>query len=130
MRDYKKHIPGEGVAVFHEAMKKSLTEFLVLYFLHQKPMYTYELIQEIGQKSGGHFNYNTLYIAIYRLQEKGYVTEHEKIMTGDNRTRVYFANTPEGDEYLQSCIGEFTATMEVMTGLLERNGELYPTENA
>lgn len=128
MRDYKKRIPSEGVAVFHEALKKALTEFLVLYFLHQKPMYTYELIQEIEQKSGGHFSYNTLYIAIYRLQEKQYVTEHEKVMTEDNRTRVYFANTPAGEAYLQSCRGEFGVTMKVMQELLKQDGKLYPRE--
>lgn len=129
MRDYKKRIPSEGVAVFHEALKKALTEFLVLYFLHQKPMYTYELIQEIEQKSGGHFSYNTLYIAIYRLQEKQYVVEHGKIMTEDNRTRVYFANTPAGEDYLQSCMGEFNVTMEVVKKLLEQDGKLYPRED-
>lgn len=116
-------------APLRDALKKALTELLVLYFLHQKPMYTYELIQEIKKQSGGYFSYNTLYIAIYRLQEKEYVAEHQKVVTEDNRTRVYFALTPAGEAYLQRCKAEWAAAAAAMNGLLEQDGTLYSKED-
>lgn len=116
-------------APLRDALKKALTELLVLYFLRQKPMYTYELIQEIKKQSDGYFSYNTLYIAIYRLQEKGYVTEQEKVVTEDNRTRVYFALTPAGEAYLKSCQAEWSQAACVMDRLLEQDGALYKKED-
>lgn len=123
MREPKESI--SSPSPLQDALKKALTELLVLYFLRQKPMYTYELIQEIKKQSGGYFSYNTLYIAIYRLQEKGYVTEYQKLVTADNRTRVYFSLTPSGEAYLRSCQAEWEKAASVMNGLLALDGALY-----
>lgn len=117
--------PVPSPSPLQDALKKALTELLVLYFLRQKPMYTYELIQEIKKQSSGYFSYNTLYIAIYRLQEKGYVTEYRKLVTADNRTRVYFSLTSSGETYLQGCQTEWEKAASVMNGLLALDGALY-----
>lgn len=115
----------DASGVLREALKKALTELLVLYFLHQRAMYTYELIQEIKKQSDGYFSYNTLYIAIYRLQEKGYIAEKEKTVTEDNRTRVYFALTPQGEQVFQRDCNEWKKTSDIINGLLEKDGRLY-----
>jgi PadR family transcriptional regulator PadR len=115
----------DASGVLREALKKALTELLVLYFLHQRAMYTYELIQEIKKQSDGYFSYNTLYIAIYRLQEKGYITEKEKTVTEDNRTRVYFALTPQGEQVFQRDCNEWRKTSTIINELLEKDGRLY-----
>ena len=46
---------------FQVSMKKATTEMLTLFLLRQKPMYTYEMMQEIDTLSGGAITFNTLY---------------------------------------------------------------------
>ena len=113
-------------SVLHEGLKKALAEMLVLFMLRQKPMYAYELMKAVEQYTDGHFQYNTLYIAIYRMQEKQYVTEYKVETTAANRTRVYLTITEQGQKYLDSCIREFSRTGAVMNALLAQDGRLYP----
>lgn len=116
---------GAGI---HAALQKALAEMLVLYFLCQKPMYTYELIRQIRRHSDGVFAYNTLYIAIYRLQERGLIREDRKVVTEDNRTRVYFALTEAGRAWLARQRAEYRQTIDAMERLLARDGRLLDGE--
>ena len=86
-----------------ESLKKSVTEMLVLFVLRKRPMYTYEMMQEIDTLSGGAITFNTLYQAIYRLQGFQYIAEHDKVVAG-NRMRIYFAVTFAGEAYLEQLI--------------------------
>ena len=88
------------VASINDSLKKATTEMLVLFVLHQKSMYTYEMMSTIEQLSEGRLSFNTLYQAIYRLRDHGYIEESEKILSQDNRVRIYFAITPAGEAYL------------------------------
>ena len=54
------------------ALKKATTEMMVLHLLREKPMYTYEMMNAIAERSGGDIVFNTLYLSIYRLEENGY----------------------------------------------------------
>lgn len=77
------------VAGMKDGLKKATTDMLVLFLLRQKPMYAYEMLQEMARLSDGVLQFNTLYIAIYRLQEHGYISPSETVVTESNRTRVY-----------------------------------------
>lgn len=105
-----------------ESLKKATTEMLVLFVLRKRPMYTYEMMQEIEALSRGAITFNTLYQAIYRLQNFAYIVEHSKQVV-DNRMRIYFAVTPEGEVYLEQLIEGyrvFTDAVDSILGL-ERN---------
>ena len=80
---------------------------LVLFVLRQKPMYTYEMMHEIEVMSAGKITFNTLYQAIYRLQDFEYIVEWEKTVSEDNRVRIYFNITDTGREYLEQLIAEY-----------------------
>ncbi|MDO4824676.1 MAG: PadR family transcriptional regulator [Bacillota bacterium] len=82
-------------ASIREALKKATTEMLVLFVLRQKKMYTYEIA------------FNTLYQAIYRLQSFQYIKEDGKVVSDDNRIRIYFTITPSGEEYLDKLMEEY-----------------------
>lgn len=114
-------------AGMRDAMKKATTEMLVLFLLRQKSMYVYEMIQEMARLTSGALTFNTLYIAIYRLQEREFIREAEKRIA-ENRTRVYFAITEKGQAYLQELIAEYTAATRAINGLLARDGKLYTEE--
>ena len=68
-------------------------------------MYAYEMLQEMARLSGGVLQFNTLYIAIYRLQEHGYISPSETVVTESNRTRVYFSITEQGKMCIRDSIG-------------------------
>ena len=111
-----------------DALKKATTEMLVLFLLRQKPMYTYQMAQEVERLTGGVLTYNTMYLAVYRLQSNGYICETEKRIE-DGRARIYLAPTPEGladDEVLRQEVGLFTSTLHA---LLAQDGTLYPEVN-
>ena len=59
--------------------------------LRHKSMYTHEMMQEIDRMSAGKITFNTLYQAIYRLQSFQYIQEEGKVVSEDNRVRIYFA---------------------------------------
>ena len=78
-----------------DAMKKATTEMLVLFMLRQKPMYTYQMAQEVSRLTQGVLTYNTMYLAVYRLQENGFIEEAEKRIE-DGRARIYLGITSSG----------------------------------
>lgn len=112
------------LAGMRDAMKKATTEMLILFLLRQKEMYVYETIQEMARLTDGVLTFNTLYLAIYRLQEREQIRESERRIV-DGRARAYFAITPKGQEYLQSLMEEYRIMTGAINSLLVRDGQLY-----
>lgn len=109
MRKIRAAEPADSVDTsgFKNLLKRATTEMLVLLVLRNKPMYTYEIMNELERMSGGYLSFNTLYIAIYRLKELLFIEESNKSVSDDNRMRVYFSITDTGKEYLNNLIIEY-----------------------
>lgn len=103
-------------ASIRETLKKAVTEMLVLFVLRQKAMYTYEMMQAIERMSEGEITFNTLYQAIYRLKGFQYIQEEEKMLSEENRVRIYFGITEAGRIYLEQLIKEYRS----FTGAVDR----------
>ena len=101
------------------ALKKATTEMMVLHLLRQKPMYTYEMMNAIEERSGGDIVFNTLDLSIYRLEENGYIREHEKVMSEDNRVRIYFAITDAGSAYFDELVKGYLRYTAALARVLE-----------
>lgn len=99
-------------------LKKATAEMMVLHLLRERPMYTYEMMSTIEERSGGVITFNTMYLTIYRLQDFGYIQEHSKVMSEDNRTRIYFAITDSGAAYLEELIKEYRRYNEALYHVL------------
>jgi len=110
-------------SAFKGLLKRATTEMLVLLTLRDKPMYIYEMMNMIKNKSNGYLQFNTLYIAIYRLKELKFVEESAITLTDDNRTRVYYSITETGRDYLNNMIKEY----ENFSGIM---GEIIYSDNA
>ena len=108
-------------ASIREALKKATTEMLVLYVLRRKSMYTYEMMQEIDRMSEGKITFNTLYQAIYRLQSFHYIEEEPKVVSEDNRIRIYFAINESGEDYLQKLIAEYRSFTAAVDQILSQD---------
>ena len=95
------------------ALKKATTEMMVLHLLRQK------LMNAIEERSGGDIAFNTLYLSIYRLEENGYIREHEKVMSEDNRVRIYFAITDAGSAYFDELVKGYLRYTAALARVLE-----------
>ena len=120
---------GGHPANMNTALKKATSELIVLHLLREKPMYTYEMMSAVAQRSGGVIAFNTMYLSIYRLQDRGCIREQGKVVSEDNRTRVYFAITPEGEAYLDRLEEEYRRYIRALDRVLEpeqQEGEEKP----
>ena len=91
---------------FAESLQNCLGEMLILFLLKQKPMYIYEISQELNRISDGSFTYKSLYPYIYRLKNAECIAEQSKKVT-KNKTRTYFHITEYGLTYLTYLKGKY-----------------------
>ncbi|GEM_PF-320655 len=90
--------------------RKTTVEVLwpyVLRLLHEKPMYAYELRQQIGKKFGWKPPLVTSYTVLYRLQRGGYVATEWHEQRG-KPARKYYKITDKGKELVKSAEGYFS----------------------
>ena len=78
---------------------KGLIAYMVLELLEEKPRYGYEILKEIREISGGHWepSYGSVYPILYKFEEKGWT---ERIEREDEPDRKYFELTEAGHEEL------------------------------
>jgi len=103
---------------FKSLLKRASTEMLILLALRYNPMYTYEIMNTLERMSEGYLTFNTLYIAIYRLNELQFIKETERVISDDNRGRVYYSITKNGREYLNNLIDEYRQFSDVLDGII------------
>lgn len=107
-----------------ESIKKATTEMLVLFLLKQKSMYTYEMMSIVDKLSEGQITFNTLYQAIYRLHGFGYIEESCKVMSENNRLRIYYAITDSGRDYLTALIENYHVMTSAIEKILSLDGKI------
>ena len=58
-----------------DQMRKGSTDFVILSLLVKRPMYGYEICQQLDQRSGGYFEMKEglLYPTLHRMQQKGWL---------------------------------------------------------
>ena len=78
------------------------------------------MMQEIDRMSAGKITFNTLYQAIYRLQSFQYIQEEGKVVSEDNRVRIYFAITASGVDYLEKLIEEYRSFTGAVDQILDQ----------
>ncbi len=78
---------------------KGLIAYLALELLEEKPRYGYEILKEIREISGGHWepSYGSVYPILYKFEEEGWA---ERIDREDEPDRKYFELTDAGREEL------------------------------
>ena len=110
------------VSGFRDAYKKAVTELLILRLLRDRDMYAYEMQREMELRSAGALTFNTLYLAIYRLKDLGYIGESRK-ETVEGRERVYFGITPEGLRRYRELRDEYRRLSSAVADMLPGDGE-------
>jgi DNA-binding PadR family transcriptional regulator len=102
-------------------MRKGSTEILILSLLAERPMYGYEISQQLEQRSNGYFEMKEglLYPALHRMQHNGWLsTEWREV---DGRRRKYYTLTALGRDVLGEQAAEWKSFLEELNALLRRN---------
>lgn len=95
-----------------ELLKGSLKTIILKTLKEEGPMHGYLLTQKVEQITGGKIklSYGALYPVLHQLtKENALVTETE---IHNNRTRIYYALTPEGHTLVEQKIQELMEFIE------------------
>ena len=107
---------------FEDYFKRAVNPFLVLLLLSERPMYVYEMANELEKRSEGKYCLSLLYPVIYRLVSQGFVIEGEKLISNDNRVRQYYKITSEGLDYLNKIEVIYERMTETIKKICEVSG--------
>lgn len=96
-------------------------EMLILKLLEEEDHYGYQLSQLISERSGNVIDLKegTLYPTVYRMAEKGYITEHKELV-GKRRQRVYYHIEPSGKEHLQALTDRFRKVTSAVNDMMAK----------
>ena len=86
---------------FDAQFKKSTLPLMALKILSEREMYAYEITQIAYERSNGKYKMPLLYTTLRKLQEQGFVVESKKVVSEDNRVRIYYKLTDDGLVYLE-----------------------------
>jgi DNA-binding PadR family transcriptional regulator len=102
-----------------DQFRKGTTGIILLHILTERPMYGYEIIQELEQRSQGYFAFKEglLYPALHEMEADGLVTSfwHE---TPQGRRRRYYQITDRGRAALAPAVQEWTTFAGNLMALL------------
>ena len=92
---------------FLQQLKKGVLELLVLQTICRGPTYGYELIAQLGSRSGGLFTLRegTLYPILYRLEDDGLIEAVWQQETGRAAPRKIYSATEKGREENERRLG-------------------------
>lgn len=92
---------------FLQQLKKGVLELLVLQTICRGPTYGYELIAQLGSRSGGLFTLRegTLYPILYRLEDDGLIEAVWQQKTGRAAPRKIYSATEKGREENERRLG-------------------------
>jgi PadR family transcriptional regulator PadR len=108
-------------------LKRGTLEMIILDLLTERPMYGFELITEMRERSGGGFEMKegTLYPVLYRMEENGYVKpEWDTAARGAPRKyyHISHAGKREHERLIQEWETFTTAIADILYGA-ERTGK-------
>ncbi|ATO27198.1 PadR family transcriptional regulator [Bacillus atrophaeus] len=110
--------------MFNRELVKGSTVILLLTLLNERPMYGYELVKEMEQRSGNELQMKegTLYPSLHKLERQGYISSYwEKQLKGPDRK--YYRITDEGKAVLLERMKEWSLFSTMMDRMLKRGGQ-------
>lgn len=103
---------------FDRDLVRSVAEPILLHVVSKRPMYGYEIIKVVNEKTDGAFVWKegTLYPCLHRLEGDRLIkSQWQKAESG--RSRKYYSITPKGTVRLKGKLKEwsgFTAAVEAV----------------
>ena len=111
-------VPDKSGHSFLAYFKRATSPLVALRLRPERPMYGYELAQEMKQRSGGAFTISVLYPVLYRLEKQGFI-ETSDSLTVDGRASSYYQITLVGRDYLSETLANYQMISGVFEKLVE-----------
>ncbi|MFP4060158.1 MAG: PadR family transcriptional regulator [Bacteroidales bacterium] len=102
-----------------ELLKGSLKSIILKLLAEEGRMYGYEITRKVEEITKGKvkLTFGALYPILHKLETDGVVTtESENV---NNRTRIYYRLTPEGNSTAKEKIAELEEFIETLRGILK-----------
>ncbi len=101
-------------------LRKGSTEIALLRLLSERPMYGYEIAQEMERRCEGYFatQEGLLYPTLHRLENEGLLVAEWRAGQAGPR-RKYYTLTRRGQEALAASLAEWRQFRDRLTSLLE-----------
>ncbi|MBE9482227.1 MAG: PadR family transcriptional regulator [Chloroflexi bacterium] len=102
-----------------ELIKGSI-DSLLLYIISQQPMYGYQIIKDLGRRSGGYFKFKegTLYPALHRLERAGLILGKWQSLPGERQRRYYYI-TNKGNRMLVAKMSQWQEFLTAMNLIIQ-----------
>jgi PadR family transcriptional regulator len=104
-----------------DQIRKGSTEILILSLLAKKPMYGYQISQELNRRSNGYFamKEGLLYPTLHRMVQDGLLSSEWR--SGEAaRRRKYYLITPPGRAVLNEQAAEWRTFIEQLLHILDK----------
>ena len=98
---------------------RSTAEPIILRLVSERPMYGYEIIKVVNERTSGAFQWKegTLYPCLHRLEGAGLI-ESEWRTSDSGRRRKYYGITRKGAAVLEKKVEEWSACSLAVNSLL------------
>ena len=105
------------------------TDAVILAQLLRRDSYGYEIARSVEQGSGGQLRIpeGAMYPTLYRMMERGYITEDQRAV-GGRRLRVYYQITPAGRVRLKGLMDAYAEINAGYESCLAAMREPLPTQ--
>lgn len=92
---------------------------IILKLLTQKPMYGYEMIQAVNERSNGYFAWRegSLYPCLHRLEAEGFIIS-EMHLAENGKPRRYYRLTPKGEARCMTEVADAQTFCNALVALL------------
>ncbi len=102
-----------------QELLKGNTDTLLLALLQDEPMYGYQIVKEVNQRSDGYFAFKegTLYPALHRLEKAGLI-EGRWEETPNSVRRRYYLITAKGKQALHDRLHEWQRFSRAMDSIM------------
>ncbi len=102
---------------------KGSTDSLLLSLINIKPMYGYQIIKEIEQRSNGYFQFKegTLYPALHRLERRGLIKGKWQRLPGGQERR-YYEITTKGRQAFNERLAIWRGFSEAVNSIMQPAG--------
>jgi transcriptional regulator len=104
-----------------QQLRKGSTSLLILSALNEEPMYGYQIMRELEQRSDGYFNMTAalLYPALHRLEKEGLVQSEWQQGQGKRR-RKYYTITRSGKQSLIKDTQDWQTFINKLSRVLQK----------
>lgn len=102
-----------------DKLKRGTLDLPLLALLSEQDMYAYQLAAELTTRSESLYTIQeaSMYTALYRLEEKKYISSYKE-QVGKRLTRIYYHLEEPGLQYLQEITKEYDAIIKGIANVL------------